>query len=133
MRKIVFALVITLGLGGCAQLQTALQVASLATKTIDNPVTTDDLYHVEQGVLIAFTALQTYKSSCAKGLVDVNCKTNVAAIQAYTRLIPPLLTQLRGFVKANDQINAGVIYNQITLLITNVRAEAAKRNVAIGG
>lgn len=133
MKKIAFALVIAFGLGGCAQLQQAAEIAALATKSVTNPVTKDDLYKIESGVEIIFIALDSYKRSCARGLVDVNCHDNVAAIQPYTRLVKPLLIQLRGFVKNNDQINATVIYNQITQLVATVRREAAARSVTIGG
>ena len=115
--------------GGCSTLQNLETAASIATKSVTNPVTKDDLYKVESGVRIAFIALQTYKDSCAQGLVDKNCRSNIAAIQVYTRQLRPLLAQLRGFVRNNDQINATVVYNQIVTLVTNFKAAA--KNVGI--
>lgn len=133
MRKKLIVLGLVLALGGCAQLHTALEVASLATKSYTNPVTKDDLYKIESGIELAFVALNTYKRTCVQGLADAHCKANIAAIQAYTRQIPPLLAQLRGFVKNNDQVNATVLYNQIVMLIANLRSTASATGVNIGG
>ena len=135
MKKLLIAaaLVCAVTLGGCSTLQNLNTAIQLTTKSYTNPVTKDDLYKVESGVQIAFTALNAYKDSCAKGLVDKPCKANVAAIQVYTRQLPPLLSQLRSFVKNNDQINATVVYNQIVALIANFKQAAANVGINIGG
>lgn len=127
------ALAFAVTLGGCSTLQNIGSAFQLATKSITNPVTKDDLYKVESGVRIAFTALQAYKDSCAQGLVDTNCRANVAAIQTYTRQLSPLLAQLRSFMKNNDQVNATVVYNQISVLVANLKTAAANVGVNIGG
>ncbi len=127
----VAAALVALSLGACSTLQNLGTAFDLATKSVTNPVTTDDLYKIESGVRIAFTALQTYKDACAQGAADTNCKANVAAVQQYTRQLPPLLAQLRSFVKSNDQINAITIYNQISALIANFKTAAS--NVGITG
>lgn len=139
MKRFLFALALVvalpLGLGGCSTgaLQNFDTAFSLATKSITNPVTRDDLYKVESGVQIAFTALNAYKRSCAEGLVDANCRANVAAIQQYTRQLPPLLAQLRSFVKDNDQINAALVYNQVVTLVANFKTAARNVGVNVGG
>lgn len=133
MRKLILAAAVALSLGGCAGLQTAFEVASFASKSHTNPVTKNDLYRIESGIQIAFIGLNTYKRSCVRGLVDVHCRANVAAIQVYTRQLPPLLIQLRGFVKNNDQINAVVIYNQLTTLIATMKSSAVAIGVPLGG
>ncbi len=125
MKKLLLAAMVALSLGGCATIDQLVNSAQIVTKSYTNPVTTSDLYKVESGVSIAFTALNAYKDSCAKGLVDTNCKANVAAVQVYTRQLPPLLVQLRGFVKNNDQINAITVYNQVVALVTNFKTAAA--------
>lgn len=132
MRKLALVLALTLALAGCAQLQTVGTAWDLATKSVQNPVSKDDLYRIEAGIQIAFTALSTYKRACAQGLADERCRQNVAAIQVYTRQVPPYLAQLRGFVKTNDQVNASVVYNQLTMILTNIRNEAAARGVKTG-
>lgn len=131
MKKLLLAAALAFGLsaGGCATIDQLVNAAQVVTKSYTNPVTKNDLYQVESGVRIAFTALQAYKDSCAKGLADTNCKSNVAAVQTYTRQLPPLLVQLRGFVKNNDQVNAITVYNQIAGLVTNFKNAA--RNVGI--
>lgn len=135
MKKLLIAaaLACAVTLGGCSTLQNFGTAISIASKSITNPVSKDDLYKVESGVRIAFTALQAYKDSCAQGLVDTNCKSNVAAIQVYTRQLPPLLSQLRSFVKNNDQINATVVYNQIVALIANLKTAASNVGINVGG
>ena len=135
MKKLLIAasLACAVALGGCADLKNFGTAINLATHSITNPVTKDDLYKVESGVQIAFTALNAYKRSCAQGLVDKNCRANVAAVQQYTRQLPPLLAQLRGFVKNNDQINATVIYNQIVMLVANFKTAASNVGINVGG
>lgn len=132
MKKLALALVVAIGLSGCAQLQTISSAYDLATKSIQNPVTKDDLYRIEAGIQIAFTALATYKKACVEGLADSRCRDNVAAIQVYTRQVPPYLRQLRSFVKDNDQVNATVVYNQLSGILANIRNEAATRGVKTG-
>ena len=61
------------------------------------------------------------------------CRANVAAIQQYTRQLPPLLAQLRSFVKDNDQINATLVYNQVVTLVANFKAAAKNVGVNVGG
>jgi uncharacterized protein YceK len=133
MKKLLIAAMVALSLGGCATVDQLVNAAQVVTKSYANPVTKDELYKVESGVSIAFTALNAYKDSCARGLVDTNCKANVAAVQTYTRQLPPLLVQLRGFVKNNDQINAITVYNQIVALVTNFKTAAANVGINVGG
>lgn len=135
MKKLLIAaaLACAVTLGGCSTLQNFGTAFQLATKSVTNPVSKDDLYKVESGVRIAFTALQTYKDSCAQGLVDKACRANVAAVQQYTRQLPPLLAQLRSFVKTNDQINATVVYNQIVALVANFKTAAVNVGINVGG
>ena len=128
MRKILLAatLACTLGFGGCATIQAI-------TSSTTNPVTPERLYQVENAMIVAVAGLNAYRQSCLKGVADVNCRKNIAAIQVYTRRIPPLLTQARTFVRNNDQVNAIVVYNQIMTLIANFKSTAAAAGVPIGG
>lgn len=132
MKKILLALALGLSLSGCAQLSAVTQGISLATKTISNPVTQEELYAIEASIRIAVTGLQAYKDACAAGSADKNCRANIATIQPYTRQIPPLLVQLRGFVKTNDQINATVVYNQLTSLYVNLKNAALAVGISVG-
>lgn len=130
--KLIRTLLLALALSSvtaCAQLQQALNVANLATASIANPVTPTMLYDMENGAIIAFAALNAYRRTCVEGTIPPSCKDVIRKIQVYTRQIPPYLKQLRVFVRTNDQVNAILIYNTVSGLITNARAEAAKNNV----
>lgn len=132
MRKILGAFLVIAALGGCAQLQRAEQFLSVTTASIANPVTRDRLYAIENGIVIVFAGLRAYKSACVAGNADVNCRANVKAIQVYTRRIPPLLTDLRRFVKNNDQVNAVVVYNALSGLLADVRVYTNKASIKLG-
>lgn len=128
MKRIIIALVmlpLALSLGGCLTLQQLEAGISLTTKSIANPVTKSEEAQVELVLDSAVIALKAYKKACVDGTADKNCKANVAQIQAYTTQFHPLVVQLRNFVDTNDQINATVIYNQLTALYTNVKGAAA--------
>lgn len=134
MRKIGFVLALAgaVALSGCSTLQNIGTGVAVATKSVTNPVTLSDLYQIEASVRIAISGLQAYKDSCVAGAVDKNCRANVAAVQKYTISIPMLLTQLRGFVKNNDQVNAWVVYNQLKGLYTNIQTAAVNAGIKIG-
>lgn len=132
MRRIVLAALLGLSLAGCAQLQAIGTGISLATRSIANPVTKAEEAQVELALDTAVQALKVYKAACVNGTADKNCKTNIAQIQAYTRQVPPLVAQLRNFVDNNDQINATVVYNQLTALYTNVKNAASSLGVSLG-
>jgi hypothetical protein len=132
MRKFILVLTLSAALGGCAQLQAIQGGLSLATKSIANPVTKSEEAQVELALDTAVQALLTYKRACIAGSADKNCKANIAQIQAYTRQVPALVTQLRTFVDTNDQINATVVYNELTALYTNVKGAAASLGVSLG-
>lgn len=133
MRKLILVGMTALSLGACAEVKQLQTAYGLVTASVANPVTKDDLYKVESGVQIIFAVLNAYKKGCIYGSVDVNCKANIAKIQVYTRQLPPLLTQLRLFVKTNDQVNASVVYNNIMQLITQFKAVATANGINVGG
>lgn len=126
----IIALALALSLGACAQLQTA---EKFITGGVSNPVTKTQLYEVENGAIVVFAGLNAYKATCVRGAIQPSCKATVAAIQAYTRQIPPQLKVLRVFVKGNDQVNAMLVYNTITQLLANAKATASASGVNLGG
>jgi hypothetical protein len=132
VKRIILALTLSLSLAGCATLEAVTTGIGLATKSIANPVTKSEEAQVELALDTAVQALLTYKRACIAGSADKNCKANIAQIQAYTRQIPPLVAQLRTFVDNNDQVNATVIYNQLTALYANVKGAAAQLGVSLG-
>jgi len=132
MRKFWLTAVIALALGGCAQLQAVGTGVSLVTKSVTNPVTKTEEAQIELSIDAAVVALRGYKTACIQGTADKNCRGNIAAIQRYTRQMPPLITQLRGFVDSNDQVNAVVVYNQLTALYTNFKSAAVGLGYNVG-
>jgi hypothetical protein len=119
-------------LGGCSTLQNIGTGISLVTKSVANPVTKAEETQVEIAFDAAVDLLRTYKADCQKGIADKNCRNNVAQIQVYTRKMTPLVVQLRGFVDNNDQIDATVVYNQLSALYVNAKGIAAAAGVNVG-
>lgn len=136
MKKIFLIAAVALTLGGCAGFTEKLQIIgqgiSLATKSIANPVTKNEEAQIELAGDAVIDALRAYKQACKDGAVDKNCAANVAQIQVYTRQIKPLVIQLRKFVDNNDQLNASVVYNQLTDLYKNVKSVATNLGVNVG-
>lgn len=132
MKKLLAVVMVTLALGGCAQLSAVGTGISLVTKSVANPVTENELYEIEASVNIAVKALLAYRRACLAGSADKNCRANVAAIQRYTRELPPYLTQLRTFVRTNDQLNAANTYNTLVAVFTQAKQTAANFGVNLG-
>lgn len=132
MKKLFLAIPVCLSLGGCITLSELGSGISLVSKSITNPVTPMEEVQLELGIDAAITALKGYKTACAQGTADKPCKANIAAIQQYTTQMPPLIAQLRGFVDTNNQINAVVVYNQLTALYTNFKTSASQLGYNVG-
>lgn len=132
MKRLIAAALLTISLAGCSTLENIGTAMQLGTASIANPVTPTRLNEMESGVTIVFAGLKAWKSSCQQGLLPVGCRDQVAAVQVYTRQIPPYLIQLRAFVKTNDQVNATVVFNSLTTLIGTVKSQAAAGGVNIG-
>jgi hypothetical protein len=131
MRKIVLALALSLSLAGagCAP---QLAMLSAATKTIDNPVTKNDLFQIEASIKLVTTGLKTYRRLCLQDAVDKNCRSNIEAIQPYSSQVYPLLAELISFVRTNDQVNAIVVYKRLVNIYTSITTEAAARGISLG-
>lgn len=132
MRKILLALTLSLSLAGCATFENIKTAIQLGTASIANPVTKDRLNQMESAVTLVFAGLNAWKKTCADGLINASCRDQIAAVQVYTQQIPPYLAQLRGFVKVNDQVNATVVFNNVTALIGTVKSQAAASGQQIG-
>lgn len=125
MKKLLIIPLLCLSLSGCITIQGLQTAFTLGTASITNPVTKDRLFEIETTVSLVFTGLNAWKKTCAQGLINAACKDQIAAVQVYTRQIPPYQRQLRGFVKTNDQVNAMVVFNTLVDLVTTVRSQAA--------
>src|SRR6266436_5401632 len=138
IRKFALVLVLSLSLGGCSTLgntlggiASALTGTPFTTVSVANPITKDRLNQLETAAVLVFTGLNAWKQSCINGVIPATCKAQIAAVQVYTRQIPPYLTQLRLFVKNNDQVNAAVLFDSITNLIRTAQSQAAANGVVI--
>lgn len=132
MRKIIIAALAALSLAGCASLGNIGTGISLVTKSVTNPVTRTEEVQIEAAIDAAIVVLKGYKQACIQGTADKSCRANIAAIQRYTRQMPPLIAQLRTFVDTNDQINAVVVYNQLLTLYGNFKNSAAQLGYNVG-
>jgi hypothetical protein len=133
MRKILAVMLVAVSLGGCAQLQAVSGGLSLITKSVTNPVTENELYQIEASLTILMKGLVAYRRACLAGNADKNCRANILAIQPYTKEVPVYLTQLRRFVRENDQINAANTYNTLVALYGNAKDTAVRLGVNLGG
>lgn len=131
MKRIILAITLSLALSGCAALKNIQTAIQLGTASIANPVTKDRLNQMEAATTLVFIGLKGWKKSCVDGLIPSVCKDQIASVQVYTRQIPPYLTQLRTFVKTNDQINATVAWNAVLQIIDTVKSQAATSGVDI--
>ena len=129
---LVSALGLALIAGGCSTLQNIGSGISLVTASVTNPVTPAREAEIEAAIDTAITALNGYRNACIQGTADKSCRVNIAAIQKYTRQMPPLISQLRSFVDNNDQINANVVYNQLLALYSNFKTTAANLGYNVG-
>lgn len=132
MRKIILAAALALSLSGCASLQNIETAVQLGTTSITNPVTATRLNQMESAVTIVFAGLKAWKTSCQQGLIPASCRGQIYTVQAYTRQVPIYLRQLRTFVRTNDQVNAIVVYNNLTSLIGAIKSAAAANGVVVG-
>lgn len=130
MRKIL-VLAVALMLPGCITLQDLGNAVGFATASISNPVTPNMLAELEEGAVAAFSVLGAYKRDCIKGVIPASCQKAIRATQVYTRKIPPILVNLRAFVRNNDQVNAVIAYNTIKNLVIDMKQAAANNGVKV--
>lgn len=142
MKRVLLALILTptLLMGGCQSMgavgsfiQAIPTAITLATKSVTNPVTKADEAQAEAAIQVAFVALNAWRDACIAGKAEANCGAHIRATQKYTRQLRPYLNQLRQFVDNNDQVNASVVYNQLTQLWINAKTTAGSFGVNIGG
>lgn len=127
------AVVLAVGLGGCAELKKIEGAAQLATTTIDNPVTPERMYEAESGATVVVSGLVGYRRTClAKPrIIPKSCRGVIEAIQPYTKQAEVQLPVLRKFVKENDQINAVQVYNLIMDSVNSAKSLMTQNNVPI--
>lgn len=131
MKKIILALTLGLALAGCAQLQKVVDTTSAIVVGVNNPIGNDELYALENSMIVAFAGLNAYKRACIAGAVGSSCRDVIARLQVHTRKIPPALKRLRAFVRDNDRVNAITAYNEVRAMIDIFKAEASANGVKV--
>lgn len=139
MRKLIriFPIVLLLGgslsLGGCASLaESALSLPSgVLTQSVQNPITRDHLYRIENGLIVGVSALNSYKRLCDDGTLPASCIGVIQKLQAITRQARPVLRQLRRFVRQNDQVNAKVMFTTLQGLVAEFRGTATAAGISV--
>ena len=136
--RVILALLLSLSLAGCATpfgttLKNIGTAISVGTTSIANPVTPTRLNQMESAITLVFAGLNAWRTSCIQGVIPASCRQQIAAVQVYTRQIPPYLTKLRVFVKTNDQVNAIAAFNSLADLVDTIKAQAAAGGAPIGG
>lgn len=132
LKKLAMVVLLGASLGGCAEWNAVTGAISVATTPITNPITPQREAQVEAAVSVIFTALNAYRDACEAGTADKRCWDNIAAIQVYTRQLPPYVRQLRAFVRSGDQVSALQIYNQLMTLRDNAVNTARALGVNVG-
>lgn len=131
MKKLILVAVLALGLGGCQQVQKLADFTSAIVVGISNPITENELYALENSMIVAFAGLNTYKRACINNVIPSSCRRVIQKLQVYTRRLPAALATLRKFVKENDQVNARVAYDTFIQLWNDFKGEAARNKVVI--
>lgn len=129
--RFLLVVAIVLGVSGCAQVQKAFDIYSVATTTIANPVTPERLHAFEASLELVFLGLNTYRRNCLAGNIPQSCHQVIAKLRTYTRRVPGYLDRLRRFVRNNDQVNAAIVYQEISSLVSEIRQEAYINNVEL--
>lgn len=124
MRKLLIVAMLVFPLTACAGTSVLRGGTDIFASTT-NPVTPQMLYDVENGLTIAVTGMLTYKKLCINKQIDQSCRGVVVKLQGYVHKARPILTNLRKFVRQNDQVNAITAFNAIRGLLVDFQATAA--------
>lgn len=103
----------------------------IITASVENPVTAEKMYQVEQAAIVVISGLNTYKDLCVKRLIDQKCRSVVVQIQSFTRPAAGQLVTLRRYFRNNDRLNAIGAYNTLIQLMADARAVAVANGVVI--
>ena len=121
MKRLAIIFALALSLGGCANLQTAFNIA-----TTPVTVTPAMVYDIENGLKTATVGLVAYRRLCIKKVIDPvtrNCRAVIETIQPYTKAAAVAIVDLRTAVRENNQVSALSAYGALQRLITNIQSE----------
>lgn len=99
---------------------------------VNNPITKEVLYTVENSAIVVFAGLNAYKKSCVQKVIPESCREVLKEVHKYTVAIPSVLLDLRKFVKENDQVNAIKAYNTVVTMVAHAKQVAVSRGVVVG-
>ena len=122
--KVFLIAVLALALAGCSTTKTLV-------KGVDNPVTLEDLYRVEQAAVILASGLNAYRTLCLAKKIDQKCRDVIVQAQSFTRPAGRYLVTLRTYFKNNDRLNAINAYNVLVQLLSDAQAVAKTNGVAL--
>jgi hypothetical protein len=132
MRRITslaFLAVVLFGLSG--NLAGCFQTTSLAISGVDNPVTVERMYQVEQVAVALVSGLNTYRTACLQKLAGDRCRDVIIQMQSFTKPAQRQLVTLRVYFRNNDKLNAINAYNTLVQLLADARAVASSNGVAV--
>ena len=130
MKRFLTVLLISFSLSGCAGMDKSILSGGLSlTASVQNPVTPEMLYGLENGLVIVVTGLNSYKQLCVDRAIPATCRTVIRRLQGFTREARPKLMQLRAFIRSNDQVNAILLFNEIRAVFDKAKAYAAANGV----
>lgn len=128
MRRTFLALPLLLALTGCGTVS-VFQGGTSITANVQNPVTPDMLFAVENGLIAVLDGLVAYKRQCVAGRLDPSCTGVIARIQTYTRKIKPVLVDLRKFIRNNDQVSAIAAFRAAQQIMADIQGQALAAGV----
>lgn len=131
MKKMMLILPLALALGGCQTVGQLVDSVGNIVNPAPNVVTKQTLYDFENGMIIAFAGLNAYKKSCIAGAIPPSCRDTVVKLQGYTRQIPAVLSEVRGFVKNNDQVSALQYFAEAKTLLADFEAVATQNGIKV--
>lgn len=118
--RLLIALVITLSLTNCA-----------ALKTLQNPLTQNQLQTVEEGYGIALSAAKGYRQACIDHVASVypTCRTVVPQLQDAIRKVEGARAAAQNFVKNNPNVSPASFVTAIVQAVSDFQAVEAKYGV----
>lgn len=128
MNRLALVLLVALSAAGCAQFQTAFDVAT--TPVTVTPAMQND---VENGFKVATSGLVAYRRLCIKKVIDPvtrNCRGFIETIQPYTRAAAAAVLDLRTAIATNNQVNAIAAYKALQGLIATIQDQRQKAGVS---
>lgn len=124
MRAFFLIVLFALTLSGCA-------ATKIITASVENPVTVERMYQVEQVAVVLATGLNAYRGLCIRKEIDQKCRDVIIQLQSFTRPAQKQLVTLRAYFKANDKLNAINAYNTLVQLLADAKSVATENGVSL--